>query len=46
MMHRSLYLIFALLCFSGLCWSQQKGQWVPGQYGLNAASFRTQDLLT
>lgn len=24
------------LCLSSLCTAQQKGQWVPGQYGLNA----------
>ena len=31
------YLSLGLMLFlSTLCWSQQKGQWVPGQYGLNA----------
>lgn len=36
MTRRFLLLGFALLCVSGLGWSQQKGQWVHEQYGLNA----------
>ena len=36
MMRRFFICGFTLLCLSGFCWSQQKGQWVPGQYGLNA----------
>lgn len=29
-------LVITVLGLSSLCWSQQKGQWVPGQFGLNA----------
>lgn len=29
-------LIFVLLCSAVPCLAQQKGQWIPGQYGLNA----------